>query len=82
MPYVYLKTGRGAWWNSGARGRRFDSHSGRRVVPLSKTDLLHKSTGNTQEEMAPPQHDWQIVYCGVKQKQKKKKEKRKHLKTG
>ena len=39
---------REAWWpsgrasDSGARGRGFDPHSGRRVVSLSKIHLPHK----------------------------------------
>ena len=36
---------------------KFHPHSGRRVVFLSKRNLLPKSTGNTQEEMASFQHD-------------------------
>ena len=43
--------------DSGARGRGFDPHSGRRVVSLSKAYLLPKSTGNTQEAVAPSRHD-------------------------
>ena len=43
--------------DSGARGRRFDPHSGRLVVSLSKIHLFPKSTGNTQEAMAPSRHD-------------------------
>ena len=43
--------------DSGARGRGLDPHSGRRVVSLSKTDLLLKSTGNTQEAVASSRHD-------------------------
>ena len=39
--------------DSGARGRGIDPHSGRRVVSLSKTHVLPKSTGNTQEAVAP-----------------------------
>ena len=35
--------------DSGARGRGFDPHSGRRVVSLSKIHLLPKSTGYTQD---------------------------------
>ena len=35
----------------------FEPHSGRCVVSLSKTYLPPKSTGNTQEAMAPSQHD-------------------------
>ena len=41
----------------GARGRGFDPHSGRRVVSLSKIHLPPKSTGNTQEAVAPSAHD-------------------------
>ena len=43
--------------DSGSRGRGFEPHSGRRVVSLSKTYLPPKSTGNTQEAVAPSQHD-------------------------
>ena len=43
--------------DSGARGRASDPHSGSRVVSLSKTNLLPKSTGNTQEAVAPSRHD-------------------------
>ena len=43
--------------DSGSRGRRFEPHSGRRVVSLSKTYLLPKRTGITQEAVAPSQHD-------------------------
>ena len=46
-------TGRAS--DSVARGQGFDSHSGRRVVSLSKMHLPclpPKSTGNTQEAMA------------------------------
>ena len=39
--------------DSGARGRGFNPHSGRRVESLSKIHLLPKSTGNTQEAVAP-----------------------------
>ena len=42
---------------SGVRGREFDPHSGCPVASLSKTDLLPKSTGNTQEVVAPSRHD-------------------------
>ena len=52
-----------------ARGRGFDPHSGRRVVFLSKIHLPPKSTGNTQEAVAPSRHDRNIVYWDVKQKQ-------------
>ena len=43
--------------DSGASGRKFEPHSGRCVVHLSKAHLLPKSTGNTQEAVAPSQHD-------------------------
>ena len=43
--------------DSGSRGRGFEPHSCRRVVSLSKTYLPPKSTGNTQEAVAPSQHD-------------------------
>ena len=52
-----------ARWPSGrasdsrARGRGFDPHSGRRVVSLRKIHLPPKSTGNTQEAVAPSRHD-------------------------
>ena len=36
--------------------RGFDTHSGRHVVSLSKI-YLPKSTGNTQEAVAPSRHD-------------------------
>ena len=40
--------------DSGSRGRGFEPHSGQnRVVSLSKAHLLPKSTGNTQEVVAP-----------------------------
>ena len=39
------------------RGRGLEPHSGRRVVSLSKTYLPPKSTGNTQEAVAPSKHD-------------------------
>ena len=38
-------------------GRGFDPNSGRCVVSLSKTHLPPKSTGNTQEAVAPFRHD-------------------------
>ena len=54
----------------GSRGRGFEPHSGRRVVSLSKTYLppapSPKSTGNTQEAVAPSQHDRKIVNRDVK----------------
>ena len=43
--------------DSGARGRGFDPYSGRRVVSFSKIHLLSKSTGYTQEAVAPSRHD-------------------------
>ena len=43
--------------DSGARGQGFDPHSGRRVVSLSKIHIPPKSTGNTQEAVAPSRHD-------------------------
>ena len=43
--------------DSGARGWEFDTHSGHRVVSLSKTHLPPKSTVNTQEAVASSQHD-------------------------
>ena len=43
--------------DSGARGRGFDPHSGCRVVSLSKIHLPPKSTGYTQEAVAPSRHD-------------------------
>ena len=48
----------------------FEPHWGRRVVSLSKTYLPPKSTGNTQEAVAPSQHDWKIVYRDVKHQTK------------
>ena len=41
----------------GARGRGLSPHSGHRVVSLSKIYLFPKSTGNTQEAVAPSRHD-------------------------
>ena len=43
--------------DSGARGPGFGPHSGRRVVSLSNTYLLLKSTGNTKEVVAPSRHE-------------------------
>ena len=34
-----------------------DPHSGRHVVSLSKIHLLPKSSGNTQDAVAPSRHD-------------------------
>ena len=42
--------------DSGARGRGFDPYSGCCVVSLSKIYLLHKSTVNTREAVAPSRH--------------------------
>ena len=50
--------------DSGARGRGLDTYL-HRVVSLSKTHSLPKSTGNTQELMAAFHHDWKIVYLDV-----------------
>ena len=43
--------------HSGARGWGFDPHAGHCVVSLSKIHLPPKSTGNTQEAVAPSRHD-------------------------
>ena len=43
--------------DSGARGQGLDPHLGPSVVFLSKIHLLPKSTGNTQEVVAPSRHD-------------------------
>ena len=51
--------------DSGARDRGFDTYL-RRVVSLSKTHSLPKSTGNTQEAVALSHHDWEIVYRDFK----------------
>ena len=60
----YIKTNTSSRWpsgrasDSGARGRGLDPHSGPRVVSLSKIHLPpKKSTGNTQEAVAPSRHD-------------------------
>ena len=58
--------------DSGSRGRGFESHSGCRVVSLSKTYLPQKSTGNIQEAVVPSQHDWKIVDRDVKHQTKPK----------
>ena len=50
--------------NSGSRGRGYEPHSGRRVVSLSKIYLPPKSTGNTQEAVAPSQRDWKNYLPG------------------
>ena len=53
--------------DSGSRGRWFEPHSGRRVVSLSKTYLPPKKrTGNTQEAVAPSQHDLNIAFRDVR----------------
>ena len=41
-------------------------HSGHYVMSFSKTNLLPKSAGNTQEAVALSQHDCKIVYRDVK----------------
>ena len=50
-----------AWWlrpwTPDPEVREFEPYSGHRVVSMSKTYLLPKSTGNTQEVVAPYQHD-------------------------
>ena len=60
--------------DSGTRGRGVRPLPGRRVVSLSKTHLLLKSTGNTQEAMVPSRHDWKIIYWDVKLKLNKTKQ--------
>ena len=57
---------------SGARGRGFDPHSGRRVVSMSKVHLPPKSTGNTQDALAPSRHDLKNVDWDVKPEPKQK----------
>ena len=53
--------------DSGSRGRGVRAPLwSNRVVYLSKAHLLPKSTGNTQEAVAPSQHDRKIVYRDVK----------------
>ena len=58
-PYLYAEaqwpSGRAS--DSGARALWFDPHSGCGVVSLSKIYLPPKSTGNTQEAIAPSRHD-------------------------
>ena len=39
------------------RGQGLDPHSGHHVMSFSKIHLTPKSTGNTQEEVAPSRHD-------------------------
>ena len=58
--------------DSGYRSKGFEPHSGRHVVSLSKTYLPPKSTCNTQEVVAPSQHDGKIVYRDVKHQNKPK----------
>ena len=43
--------------DSGSRGPGFKPHSGRCVVSLSKSYAPPKSSGNTQEAVAPAQYD-------------------------
>ena len=50
------------------------SSLGRRVVSLSKIYLPPKSTGNTQEAVAPSRHDRKINFWGVKQKRNETKQ--------
>ena len=51
--------------DSGPRGPEFEPHD-RCVVSLRKALSPSQSTNNTQEEVAPSQHDWKIVYRDVK----------------
>ena len=51
--------------DSRARGRRFNPHSGRRVVSLSKIHLPPKSTGYTQEAVAQSRHDLKKLFTGM-----------------
>ena len=52
-----LRTSRVGWFGHVERSTGwFEPHSGRRGVSLSKTYLPTKSTGNTQEAVAPSQH--------------------------
>ena len=50
-----------AWWltprTQDPEVGGFEPHLGRRVVSLSKIYLPTKSTSNTQEAVAPSQHD-------------------------
>ena len=48
-------------------------HSGRCVVSLSKIYLPPKSTGYTQDAVAPSRYDRKIVYWDAKQKKKNNK---------
>ena len=57
--------------DSRVRGWGFDPHSGRSVVSMSKIHLSPKSTGYTQEAVAPSRHDLKIVYWDFKQKRNK-----------
>ena len=44
--------------DSGCRGQGFEPHSGQTVLcPLARHIYSLKSTGNTQEAVAPSQHD-------------------------
>ena len=59
--------------DSGSRGRWFEPHSGCRVVSLSKTYLPPKKRpGNTQEAVAPSQHDLNIAFRDVRHMTKPK----------
>ena len=71
LSVILVYAGREARWPSGrasdsrARGRGFDPHSCRRGVSLSKIHLPPKRTGNTQEAVAPSQHDRNFFYWDV-----------------
>ena len=52
----------GTAFDSRARGGVFDPPSGRHVVSLSMIYLPPKSTGNTQEVVAPSRHVLKIDY--------------------
>ena len=62
MRTIFDHKGAVAWWLRPRTpdpevGREFELHSDRRVVSLSKTYLLPKRTGNTQEAVALFQHN-------------------------
>ena len=61
ISHLLVKWGALAWWLGRQIPERevggFDPHSGHRVVSLSKTHLPPKRIDNTQEAMAPSQHD-------------------------
>ena len=56
--------------HSGARGQGLDPHVVRHVVSLSKTNLLLKGTGNTQEAVMT-KNLFTDLYWDVKQKTKR-----------